>query len=279
MLGTRTLICNTFSFPQTCSFYLLPQSQSATRGHCCSDLGDLFFAPLLLKWVLLLQVCWFYRLMIWVTRSFLPKKEKKTRGPVLSYLTIRWLYCLEWKSYQCILAVCRVSPVKDGLGQAAIGLRSMFTSHLSYRAGSLPSAWTESPWPLPSPLLRRSAWQMEGLNRREKRTKGLPPWYSALCCWPLTFLHIIPNVTNMFLIAPPSFVAFSLSFRAGAVIQREKHTFTHSQHTVRLFHLSFSSPITLFTGWWSCEKGPQSLGSFQERFVSLLPVKWSPNGL
>lgn len=61
------------------------------------------------------------------------------------------------ESYQCIPAVCIVSPVKDGPGQAAIGLRSMFTSHLSYRAGSLPSAQTESPSPLPSVFPRFSS--------------------------------------------------------------------------------------------------------------------------
>lgn len=76
--------------------------------------------------------------------------------------------------------------MKDGLGQAAIGPGSMFTSHLSYRAGSLPSARTESPWPLPSPFLRLSPsaveqpscsngdkWRVETAARRGH--KGLRP--------------------------------------------------------------------------------------------------------
>lgn len=67
------------------------------------------------------------------------------------YQTILRLKLLEVKeSYQGIPPVCIVSAVKDGLGQAVIGIKSMFTSHLSYRGGSLPSTRRRPPPPLTS---------------------------------------------------------------------------------------------------------------------------------
>lgn len=47
----------------------------------------------------------------------------------------------------------------------------MFTSHLSYRAGSLPSAWTESPGPLPPRhFLASPPWRLEPLSNRPAAT-------------------------------------------------------------------------------------------------------------
>ena len=109
------------------------------------------------------------------------KVETVTPGVWSSLSDDTWGLLLGLKeSYQCIPAVCIVSPVKDGLGQAAIGLRSMFTSHLSYRAGSLPSAQTESPFasPLsvPSPPFTASAVEQQaGYDTDKVRAVGDKP--------------------------------------------------------------------------------------------------------